>query len=115
MKMNIYSLLRELAKSIKSQNLFIAAKEINGIRLFRNSLNLSRIQELYLSYLYNYDTINRDIIIEKISKHILDEEIYADAYLLWKRKNIKKVNLKDNKKSELSLIPGKVIKFPKKD
>jgi len=112
--MNIYSILRNLAKSIKSQNLFTAAKEMNGIRLFRNSFDFSKIQELYLSYLYSYDSLNRDIIIEKISKHIFDSEIYEDAYLLWKRKNINKTNTKDNKKSELSLVPGKVVNFPKK-
>ena len=112
--MNIYSLLRILAKSIKAQNLFIAAKEINGIRLFHNSFDFSKLQEIYLSHLYNYDTINRDIVIEKISKHVFDDEIYEDAYLFWKRKNSKKTNTKDNKKNDVNLVTGKHIKFPKR-
>lgn len=112
--MNIYSLLRELAKSINQQNLFVAAKEVNGIRLFHNSFNFSKIQEIYLSQLYNYNSINRDIIIEKISEHVLDSEIYEDAYLIWKQKNMKKGNIKDNKKNDVSLVVGKKINFPTK-
>ena len=111
--MTIYSKLRELAKSIRAQNLFVAAKEINGIRLFRNSFDFSKIQEIYLSHLYNYDSINRDIILDNISKHVFDSEIYEDSYLLWKRKNIK--TKKNNKKSDVNLVTGKKINFPKKD
>lgn len=110
----IYSQLRNLAKSVRVQNLFVAAKEIQGIRLFKNNFNFSKLQEIYLSYLYNYDSINRDIMIEKISEHIFDSEIYEDAYLLWKRKHIKKLENKDNTSNNLKLVPGKVIKFPKK-
>jgi hypothetical protein len=112
---SIYSKIRELAKSIKHQNLFVAAKEINGIKLFKNSFDFSRIQEIYLSHLYSYDSINRDIILEKISKHVLDSEIYEDAYLLWKRKNIKKTNTKDKSEKELHLVTGNKVNFPKKD
>lgn len=107
---NIYSKIRNLAKSIKAQNLFVAAKEINGIRLFRNSFDFSKIQEIYLSYLYNYDSINRDIILEKISEHVFDYEIYEDSYMLWKRKNNKKE--KDNNQKDLKLVVGKKITFP---
>jgi hypothetical protein len=96
------------------QNLFVASKEIGGIRLFKNSFDFSKIQEIYLSHLYNYDAINRDIILEKISKHVFDNEIYEDAYLIWKRRNIKKINTKNDKKNEVSLITGKTIKFPKR-
>jgi hypothetical protein len=112
--MNIYSQLRELAKSIRAQNLFVAAKEINGIRIFKNLYDFSKLQEIYLSYLYNYDAINRDIIMEKISEHVFDSEIMEDAYLLWKRKNMKKLNIKDNKQNELKLVTGKTIIFPEK-
>jgi hypothetical protein len=111
--MNVYSKIRELAKSIRAQNLFVAAKEINGVRLFRNTFDFSKIQEIYLSHLYNYDAINRDIILEKISKHVLDDEIYEDSYLIWKRKNIKKTDKKDQK-SDVNLVAGKYIKFPVK-
>ena len=110
--MNIYSLIRILSKSVKAQNLFLASKEIYGIKLFRNDFNFSKIQEIYLSYLYNYDSINKDIIIDKISKHVTDDEIYTDAYLLYKSKNINKTT-KDNKQNEIHLVTGKNIKFKK--
>jgi hypothetical protein len=112
--MNTYSKLRELAKSTRAQNLFIGAKELQGIHLFSNLFDFSKLQEIYLSYLYMYDTLNKDIIIDKISERVLESEIYEDSYMLWKRKNMNKINIKDNKKSELSLVPGNTITFPKR-
>jgi len=111
--MNIYSLLRELAKSVRAQNLFVAAKEVNGVYLFHNKVDFSKLQEIYLSQLYNYDSINRDIVLDNISKHVTDNEIYTDAYLIYKRKSIKKT-IKDNKKSDVNLVVGKKISFPTK-
>jgi hypothetical protein len=113
--MNIYSQLRELAKSIRMQNLFVASKEIFGIKLFRNSFDFSRLQEIFLSQLYNYDSISHDIIVDKISKHVTDNEIYTDSYLIWRRKNFKKINIKDNKQKNVNLVTGKHIKFPVKE
>ena len=111
---NIYSKLMELAKSIRAQNLFVASKEIFGIKLFRNSSDFSKLQEIYLSYLYNFNTISNDIILDKISEHVLDNQIYWDAYLLYKRKNMKKINIKDNKRNDVNLVTGRHIKFPTK-
>jgi hypothetical protein len=110
----IYHKLRLLAKSITSQNLFIAAKEINGIRLFHNSIDFSKLQLYYISNLYNYDSINRDIIVENISKHVLDSEIYEDAYLMYKQKNRKKIDTSDDKQKDVNLVVSNKIKFPNK-
>ena len=109
--MNIYSRLRELAKSIRIQNIFVASNEISGIRLFKNTYNFSKLQEIYLSYIYNYDSINRDIMMEKISEHVFDSEIREDAYLLWKKKNIKKHETKDNKQNDVHLVSSKKVNF----
>ena len=111
---NTYLILRNLAKSIRAQNLFTAAKEISSLRLFKNTLNLSQLQELYLSYLYHYDSLNHDIIAEKISKHVLDSTIYEEAYILWKKKNTKKENRADTKQKDVNLVAGKKINFPKR-
>jgi hypothetical protein len=110
---NIWDNLCDLAKSIRYQNLLTASKEINGIRLFKNTIDLSNIQSIFLSYLYNFDNINRDIYSEKISEHVLDNKIYWDSYLIWKRKNTKKTR-KDNKQNDVSLVVGRKINFPKK-
>jgi hypothetical protein len=110
--MNIYSKLRELARSIRIQNLFVAVKEINGMRLFCNEFDFSKLQEIYLSYLYNSNAISNDIILEKISEHVFDSEIMEDAYLIWKRKNMKKINIKEDKQKNVNLVVGKKINFP---
>ena len=112
--MDIYIALRDLAKSIESQNLFLASKEIHGIYLFKNNFDFSKIQTIYLSYLYNYNSINRDIIIEKISKHVLDNFIYEDSYLLYRSKNNKNPKLKPDKQNEVSLVLDEKIIFPKR-
>lgn len=110
--MDVYNNLIELAKSIRWQNLFIATKEINGIRLFHNIFNFSKIQEIFLNYLYTFDSINRDIVIEKISKHVLDHNIYWESYLLWRKQ--KKDKSENNKKRDVSLVASNKIKFPKR-
>jgi hypothetical protein len=116
--MNIYSEIRELAKTVRAQNLFTAAKEFSSIRLFRNTFNFSKIQEIYLSYLYTYETINRDIIVDKISPRVLDCELFEDAYLIWKRqdKKEKKINKKGEpeveKSKDMHLVCGNKIIFP---
>lgn len=109
----IYSKLRNLAKSVRAQNLFIAVKELQGVQLFRNNFDFSKLQEIYLSFLYMYDTINRDIIVDKISEKVLDCELYEDAYMLWRRKNNNKSEKEDKSKKDLNLVVGKNIKFPK--
>jgi len=114
---NLWKNLRDVAKSSRIQNLFTASKEISSIHLFRNFVDFSKLQEIFLNYLYIYDSIMKDIIIEKISKHVLDNEIYEDAYILWKREK-KTKNIKDEsqvkKGREVFLVAGKNIKFPTK-
>jgi len=112
--MNIYSLLRILAKTTKAQNLFIASKEINGIRLFKNTRDLSSIQDFYLTWLYSYDVIMKEVLIDNISKEILNDELYEDSYLLWRKDKKFKEKKLDKEQKNLKLIPGKTIKFPKK-
>jgi hypothetical protein len=106
-------IIRKLAKQIQSQNIFIASKEMNGIRLFENEINLSKIQQIYLSFLYFYDTINRDLQIDKISPHIFDSDLYEDSYMLWKREIGKDYTSKpDNQSKDVKLVKGTNIKFP---
>lgn len=111
--MNEYDLLAKLAKSIKYQNLFVASKDLNGIRIFKNTFNFSKLQELFLNYLYTFDSIHKDIITDKISEHVLDDDtnIYWESYILWRKKNIKKSEQKDNNKKDLHLVSGKKINF----
>ena len=109
--MNIWYNIRLLAKSIKAQNLFAAAKEISSIKLFKNNFNFSKIQELYLNYLYMYDAILKDIITENISKHVIDNEIYEDSYMLWRKENRYKKQKSQDKNKGVHLVAGNKIKF----
>jgi len=113
--MKVYSQLRCLAKSTQFQNLFAASKEIFGIKLFRNSFDFSNIQMIFLNYLYMYDSIMRDIATENISKEVLSDEIYEDAYMLYKKENRNKT-VKDNKNTirNFHLVPAQKMIFPKK-
>ena len=113
--MNIYSTIRKLAKSVKSQNLFTASKEINGIRIFKNTINFSKFQEFYLSWLYSYDLIYRDLITEKISVHVMDNELFTDSYLLWRKEKKYNQEQKDTVKKDVHLVVGTTINFPKED
>lgn len=109
--MNIYSAVRKLAKTVSAQNMFHAAKEMNGIKIFRNEIELSKIQQIYLSYLFMYSSIGQDIQLEKISEHVTDDEIYEDAYMKWKKER-KDVTKKDNSQKDLKLVMSNTIKFP---
>jgi len=115
--MNIYKSIRELAKTNKWQNLFSASKDLNNIRLFRNDIDFSKLQELFLNYLYIYDMVTKDILMGEIMEFVLNDDIYIDSYLLWRKENKYKNEKTDNKQKptnrRLHLVPGKKIIFPK--
>lgn len=113
--MNIYQLIANLAKSNKYQNLLVAAKEINNIRIFKNSYNLSKLQEIFINYLYMFDTILKDIAIDNISKKTIEDNIYWESYMLWRKDNkFKKESNKDKKSKKLHLVAGSKINLPKR-
>ena len=111
--MNIYNRIRLLAKSIRAQNRFLAAREFHSIRLFKNTYDFSKLQDKYLSDLYMYDIISRDIINNKISEKINDCELYEDSYMLWKNKGKNSSQESAKKNSNLTLVAGDKIIFPK--
>lgn len=112
--MNTYSTLRKLAKKSKYQNLFLICKEFGGFRLFTNDRELSQIQDIFLNYLYMYDSIIRDINSNNISPHVLDNELYEDSYILWKNKK-KSKEVKKETTSDVHLVASDKIIFPKKE
>ena len=113
--MNTYITLRKLAKLTKSQNWFTASKDIHGIYLFLNTSNFSKLQEIYISYLYMYDSLIKDIMLKEVNEKVLDNDIYEDSYILWRKKNFNKRDKNNiDKKRDLTLVPGKNINFPKR-
>jgi hypothetical protein len=104
--MTLEEKIRKLAKSNKGQNLFLASKEVNGIRLFKNSLNFSRLQDLFLSYLFFYRNLSEDIALKKVSDKVTDNIIFEDAYASFRQKkgyDLKETK-KENKKEDLHIV-----------
>ena len=59
--------------------------------------------------------INRDIVVDKISKHVLDDDtdIYLEAYLFWKNNHKDSDKETKPKSNYVHLVPTKEIKFKK--
>jgi len=82
---NIYSIIRQLAKSSDAQNLYSHAKELH-LQLFKNIVNFTQVQLLYLRYLNFYSTLYLDIYLQEVDELVLKDEIYEDAYMLFREK-----------------------------
>ena len=107
--------LRELARSFEWQCLYTNVKNNINIKLFLNKEDLSRIQILFLEYLEFYYNLYIDLYTEEalISQEVIDNDLWADSYILWKRKNRDKLNNnKENRDKNFTGIPK--ITFTKK-
>ena len=84
--------LRDLAKEDYYQSLYSSAKDL-GLQLFENRTDLTRIQLWFISFMSIYSVINMDIALGEVSERVLENTIYEDAYLMYKKKTgAKKVN-----------------------
>jgi len=101
--------IRRLAKSSYFQNYYIHAKEFGTISLFKNTTNLSKIQIFFLHWLSVYNSLYQDLANEEdyLSEKVIDDDLRADAYLLWKRK------VKDKKDSKKEEDTDNVLGIPK--
>lgn len=95
---NIYSLLRKLAKSEYYSTLFSLSKERDSYRIFKNEYDFTSLQILFLKYLSFYSSIYTDIALKEVPEIILKDELYEDAYVMYKNKKDKKIT--SNKKEE---------------
>jgi hypothetical protein len=99
---NFYSTLRKLAKSNRFQTLYSIEKPI-GIRLFQNQTDLTPLQITFLNYLNMYNVLNTDIYMDEVNEVVLKDEVYEDAYFVYKnkkKKDEKKVAKKDKQVSK---------------
>lgn len=88
MNVNIILLsLRKLAKTDNWQTLYSLAKELH-LQLFQNVYNFTSIQITFLNFLAFYNNLYLDIAMRDIDEIVLENFIYEDAYMYWKRKNI---------------------------
>ena len=105
--------LRKLALSNHWQFLYSKAKEMNNIRLFKNTIDFSKIQILFLQYLEMYANLYHDLATKNyqkdsakdyaylnyINEEVITDSLRCDSYLLYKSK------YKDSEKTD-----GKQIK-----
>lgn len=99
---NPFSCVRKLAKQDDSQITFSASKELNGVKLFLNEHDLSKLQRIYINYLYFYYNLQQDIQLKEVNKKVLEDEIYEDAYSYYKSK-VDKSKKKQNTGSTIRL------------
>lgn len=85
--MRITGLIRKLAKSNYYQSLFSYSKE-NGVKLFKNDMELTEIQIMFLRYLSFYSSIFMDLALGDIDNRVLENDIYEDAYVMYRNKNM---------------------------
>lgn len=97
--------IRKLAKQRDSQLLYSSAKEIEGIRLFNNTIDFTYLQRLYLIFLSFYHSIYVDLALKKVSPKVLDCEINEDAYTLYKDKQDETKENTDNSPHDVHLVP----------
>jgi len=89
MTSDFLSVLRKLAKTDYYQSMYASAKEL-GLQLFDNSTDLTKVQLWFLSYMSMYNSINMDIALGEISDRVLENEVYEDAYMVYKKKQFTK-------------------------
>lgn len=90
--------LRKLAKTDYYQSLYVNCKD-RGLKMFRNDFDLTQLQLTFLSMCGIYEILNTDIYLGEVSERVLDNFIYEDAYLHYKRVS----SSKDHKKNKSSV------------
>jgi hypothetical protein len=110
----IYDILRNLAKKPYYQSLYSQAKEL-GLKIFENDINFTSYQIVFLNYICMYNNLSLDVYLGEVDEIVMDNFIYEDAYLLYKRENRKKESAKSqvnkNKKKKDSSDTGSLSSF----
>ena len=78
-------IIRSLAKNRYYQLLYSQSKEI-GIKVFINANDLTDLQITFTQYLSFYNSLYQDIVMGEINEFILNDNIYEDAYSMFKNK-----------------------------
>ena len=94
-------ILRKLARSDRYQLLYIKAKDLNGIRLFKNKMDFSWIQIIFLMWLEIYHSLYQDLATgtDYLNKSVIIDDVRCDAFLLYRRRT---KDLKDKKTKNIS-------------
>ena len=113
-----YKLLKKLARSNKWQVLYNRAKELGTLRLFKNDIDLTKIQIWMLYFLEMYSSLYTDLAMNEdyISEDVIEDDLRCEAYLLYRKEKSKKDKSKKyidkDEKITPSDIPG--VRFMRK-
>lgn len=103
-------IIRKLARSDKNQLLYLKAKDLNGIKLFKNEIDFSWIQMIFLMWLEIYHNLYHDLATgtDYLSKSVIIDDMRCDAFLLYRRRT---KNLKDKTKIDNSETSSDSVVF----
>ena len=114
-----HKLIRKLARSNKWQILYNRAKELSNLRLFKNSMDLTKIQIWVLYWSEAYNSLYTDLAMNEdfINEEVINDDLRCEAYLLYRKEKSKKdkhkkYTDKEDKRVTPSDIPG--VQFLKK-
>lgn len=114
-----FKLLQKLSRSNKWQILYNRAKELGTLRLFKNDIDLTKIQIWMLYFLEMYSSLYTDLAMNEdfISEEVIQDDLRTEAYLLYRKEKSKKdkhkkYTDKEDKRVTPSDIPG--VQFLKK-
>ena len=80
--------LRTLARSSYYQNLYLRAKELNGIYLFENTNQFSKIQLEFLYWISAYNRLYQELAMENkhLTENMIKDDRLCDCFLIWETK-----------------------------
>lgn len=117
---NVVDKIRELAKSYRWQTIYVQSKELYGISLFQNNSDFTDIQIDFLNNLSFYYSLYFDIMLGDAPEYVIEDEIFEDAYNIYRNKERKKDKkssvkepLKDANKQIILSEDSFVFKRPK--
>ena len=81
--MRTFNALRQLAKSNRWQIVYSRSKELSGIKLFSNEVELTPLQLAFLQWLEIYHSLEVDLATKEkgISRDVIEDDYRVDAYL----------------------------------
>ena len=113
-----YKLLKKLTRSSKWQVLYNRAKELGTLRLFKNDIDLTKVQIWMLYFLEMYNSLYMDLAMneEYISEEVISDDLRCEAYLLYKKVKNKKGNKQKSMDKDEKITPHDIpaVQFLKK-
>lgn len=104
-------LLRKLARSKTWQNLYVNSKEISSVHLFENSNDLTQLQLDFLRWLAIYHHLETELNSNSspyLSREVIEDDIRAEAYLLFSSR-IDRIDKDKKAKKKVEPSSGSVL------